>query len=110
MQISMFGSFDNQTMTIPEERTRSIIQTRKFLLGLAYDFKKIPSEIREMAKSCLRHYPDVASIQEICKKCPEIIDVKTVNSMIECLGWTGVDDSVRLGKKIKKERKKKNEN
>lgn len=97
-------------MTIPSERTRSIIQTRKFLLGLAYDFKKIPTEIREMAKSCLRHYPDVSSIQEICKKCPEIIDAKTVNSMIECLRWTGLDDAVILGNKIKKERKKKNEN
>jgi len=93
-------------MTIPSERTRSIIQTRKFLFGLAYDFKKIPTEIREMAKSCLRHYPDVSSIQEICKKCPEIIDAKTVNSMIECLRWTGVDDAVILGNKIKKERKK----
>ena len=96
-----------KNMTLPYERTRSIAQTRKFLVDLAFNLKRIPKEVREMAKGCLRHYPDVSHIQEMCEKCPEIMDMKTTNSMIECFRWTGVDDAVKLGKKIKKERKKK---
>jgi hypothetical protein len=96
-----------KNMTLPEERTRSIAQTRKFLVDLSFNLKRIPKEVREMAKGCLRHYPDVSHIQEMCEKCPEIMDMKTINSFIECLRWKGVDDGVRLGKKIKKERKKK---
>lgn len=94
-------------MTLPQERTRSIAQTRKFLVDLAFNLKRIPKEVREMAKGCLRHYPNVVDIQEMCEKCPEIMDMETTISMIECLRWTGVDDGIRLGKKIKKERKKK---
>ena len=96
-----------KNMTLPYERTRSIAQTRKFLVDLAFNLKRIPKEVREMAKGCLRHYPDVSHIQEMCEKCPEIMDMKTTNSLIECFRWTGVDDAVKLSKKIKKERKKK---
>ena len=97
-----------KNMTLPYERTRSIAQTRKFLVDLAFNLKRIPKEVREMAKGCLRHYPDVSHIQEMCEKCPEIMDMQTTNSMIECFRWTGVDDAVKLGKKIKKERKNEN--
>ena len=83
-------------MTLPYERTRSIAQTRKFLVDLAFNLKRIPKEVREMAKGCLRHYPDVSHIQEMCEKCPEIMDMKTTNSMIECFRWTGVDDAVKF--------------
>jgi len=91
-------------MTLPNERARSIVQTRKFLVDLAFNLKRIPKEVRETAKGCLRHYPDVLSIKEMCEKCPEIMDIKDIGSLMECLSWNGVDDGVRLGKKIKKER------
>lgn len=94
-------------MTLPQERTRSIAQTRKFLVDLAFNLKRIPKEVKEIAKACLRHYPNVSDIQELCDKCPEIMDMKAIGSLIECLSWKGVDDGVRLGKKIKKEREKK---
>ena len=94
-------------MTLPQERTRSIIKTRKFLADLAFNLKRIPKDVREMAKGCLRHYPTDLDIQEMCKNCSEIMDMQTFNSMVECLRWNGVDDSFKLVNKIKKERKKK---
>lgn len=44
-------------MTMPNERTRAVIQTRKFLLELSRDLS-LPERIRRDAKHLLRHYPD----------------------------------------------------
>ncbi|MCQ4322980.1 hypothetical protein DBO86_10770 [Pseudomonas indoloxydans] len=43
-------------MTMPSERTRSIIQTRKFLVDLSRD-KTMPEVVRTEARRLLRHYP-----------------------------------------------------
>lgn len=46
-------------MTLPPERTRSVIQTEKFLLNLT-DPKVtpgLPKVIRQEARALLRHYP-----------------------------------------------------
>lgn len=63
-------------MTVPSERARSIIQTRKFLVDLAYNTKRIPKDVREIAKSCLRHFPFDYDVMEISKKCPDILKIK----------------------------------
>lgn len=44
-------------MTMPNERTRAVIQTGKFLLELSRD-PSLPEKIRRDAKFLLRHYPD----------------------------------------------------
>lgn len=47
-------------MTLPDERYRSVLQTKQFLQDLL-DHKKtprVPRSIRQRASSCLRHYPD----------------------------------------------------
>ncbi|GGJ22774.1 hypothetical protein ALP12_100729 [Pseudomonas savastanoi pv. phaseolicola] len=44
-------------MTMPNERTRAVIQTGKFLLELSRD-SSLPERIRRDAKFLLRHYPD----------------------------------------------------
>lgn len=44
-------------MTIPDERTRSIIQTGDFLRELAKNHT-IPESVRKQAKCLLRHYPE----------------------------------------------------
>lgn len=49
-------------MTLPDERTRSVLAARKFLLRIANasvegGIKKIPSSVREEARSILRHFP-----------------------------------------------------
>ena len=43
-------------MTMPHERTRSVIQTRDFLIELSRD-TSLPERIRRDAKFLLRHYP-----------------------------------------------------
>lgn len=43
-------------MTMPHERTRSVIQTRNFLIELSRD-TLLPERIRRDAKFLLRHYP-----------------------------------------------------
>ncbi|HEY6437000.1 MAG TPA: BPSL0761 family protein [Ignavibacteriaceae bacterium] len=44
-------------MTIPYERTRSVLSTEDFLKRLAFEVKKLPKEVREEARRLLRHYP-----------------------------------------------------
>lgn len=43
-------------MTMPNERTRSIIQTRVFLVDLSRD-RTLPEAVRTEAYRLLRHYP-----------------------------------------------------
>lgn len=43
-------------MTMPHERTRSIIQAREFLVDLSQD-QDLPETIRTEAHRLLRHYP-----------------------------------------------------
>lgn len=44
-------------MTLPNERTRAVIQTGEFLLELSRD-SSLPRRIRDGAKYLLRHYPN----------------------------------------------------
>lgn len=43
-------------MTMPNERTRAVIQTREFLVELSRD-ASLPDRVRRDAKFLLRHYP-----------------------------------------------------
>ena len=47
-------------MTLPAERTSSVIRTQDFLLRLASPYqgiKRVPKAVREEARRLLRHYP-----------------------------------------------------
>ena len=48
-------------MTLPHERTRSVIKTEAFLRELARN-TELPQDIRSYAKSLLRHYPSADQI------------------------------------------------
>tara|TARA_R110001606_G_scaffold182829_1_gene329435 strand:+ start:175 stop:600 length:426 start_codon:yes stop_codon:yes gene_type:complete len=43
-------------MTMPSERTRSVIQTREFLIEISRN-TDLPETVRRQAKQLLRHYP-----------------------------------------------------
>ncbi|MDN4145612.1 MULTISPECIES: BPSL0761 family protein [unclassified Pseudomonas] len=43
-------------MTLPYERTRSVVQTQEFLTRLTRD-TALPESIRDEARHLLRHYP-----------------------------------------------------
>lgn len=54
-------------MTMPDERTRAVIQVGDFLrrLSSAYGadgIKRIPTEVRREARALLRHYPGVVDM------------------------------------------------
>ena len=48
-------------MTMPTERTRSIIQAREFLVDLSRD-KTLPEVVRTEARRLLRHYPTAREV------------------------------------------------
>lgn len=48
-------------MTMPHERTRSVIQTRDFLIELSHD-TTLPERVCHDAKFLLRHYPTRADM------------------------------------------------
>jgi hypothetical protein len=56
-------------MTLPYERTRSVVSTREFLLDLTNPevTPRLPRYIRDTARSLLRHYPtnyDMETVSE----------------------------------------------
>ncbi|WP_310055437.1 BPSL0761 family protein [Pseudomonas synxantha] len=56
-QVLLRDDSEGLNMTMPNERTRAVIQTGKFLLELSRD-SSLPERIRRDAKFLLRHYPD----------------------------------------------------
>ncbi len=43
-------------MTMPSERSRSVVQTREFLVELSRN-KELPESVRDQARFLLRHFP-----------------------------------------------------
>lgn len=64
-------------MTVPIERTNAVLNTEKFLLDLLRPSvtPRVPKEVRERARSLLRHYPssfDMDVISEREDSCEQI--------------------------------------
>ena len=59
-------------MTVPTERYNSILMTEKFLCELL-STKGIPSEIRDSARRCLKHYPSEYYLDLIAETATEWI-------------------------------------
>lgn len=51
-------------MTLPHERTRSVIQTESFLVELSRNID-LPEELRLEAKRLLRHYPSADQVMRV---------------------------------------------
>ena len=62
-------------MTLPDERYRSLVQTRRFLLDLCNTKHTpgVPKLIRDTARSMLRHYPSDFDLDEIERYAPHVI-------------------------------------
>lgn len=65
-------------MTLPDERYRAVVQTRRFLLDLCnlQHTPKVPKIIREHARAMLRHYPSDWEMKQTAERCPEIFQEK----------------------------------
>lgn len=68
-------------MTLPDERYRAMLYAKRFLLDLC-DPKmtpKVPSHIRQEARSVLRHYPTDYDLMELAKNNPDLLDPERVD-------------------------------
>jgi hypothetical protein len=63
-------------MTLPDERYLAIKQSKKLLEELCDPGKtpRVPSLVRDRARTALRHFPNDFDIDIIAEKCPEIIE------------------------------------
>jgi hypothetical protein len=63
-------------MTLPDERYRAIKQGKKLLEELCDPGKtpRVPSLIRDRARTALRHFPNDWELESIAEKCPDILD------------------------------------
>ena len=59
-------------MTMPDERTRAVMQTKAFLLELQNTTKSpgVPENIRREAHRLLRHYPDAGHLDVAHRSAP----------------------------------------
>ena len=58
-------------MTLPDERYRAVVETKKFLEQLLTT-PRIPKVVKDHARWCLRHYPTDFDMRETADKIPEI--------------------------------------
>jgi len=61
-------------MTLPDERYRAVVQTRRFLLDLCnpQHTPRVPKIIRDTARSMLRHYPDDYDMKKVSQTSADI--------------------------------------
>jgi len=60
-------------MTLPDERYRSLVQTKKFLMELLspHMTPRVPKQIRQRASGLLRHWPDNYHLELMTDKMPD---------------------------------------
>jgi hypothetical protein len=61
-------------MTLPDERYRAVVQTRRFLLDLCnpQHTPRLPKLVRETARSMLRHYPNEWEMRQAAEGAPGV--------------------------------------
>jgi hypothetical protein len=74
-------------MTLPDERFRAISRTEQFLESLLDPKRtpKVPKDIREQARSCLRHYPSYHNLKMLERAAPDVVQerMEDVHRMIK---------------------------
>jgi len=63
-------------MTLPDERYRALKQGKKLLEELCDPGRtpRVPSLVRDKARTALRHFPSDYEIDRMADQCPEILD------------------------------------
>ena len=62
-------------MTLPDERYRAVVQTKKFLEEILTT-PRVPKKIKDNARWCLRHYPNEWDMQRAAEKTPDVFAEK----------------------------------
>lgn len=62
-------------MTLPDERYRAVERTEQFLIDLCNPRKtpRVPKEVRDRARSLLRHYPSSWDLERLAEAAPDVI-------------------------------------
>ena len=70
------------TMTLPDERYRALKQGKKLLEELCDPGKtpRVPSLIRDKARTALRHFPNDNELERIADNCPEYLDKQPISA------------------------------
>lgn len=65
-------------MTLPNERTRSVIETRNFLLSLLNpkETPRVPKQFRQRAGRLLRHFPTELDMELVGEGKSEVFDAR----------------------------------
>ena len=65
-------------MTLPDERYRAVVQTRRFLMDLCNPAHtpRVSKIVREHARWCLRHYPDDWDMNQAAEAAPHVFAEK----------------------------------
>ena len=61
-------------MTLPDERYRAVVQTRRFLFDLCnpQHTPRVPKLVRETARAMLRHYPSEYEMRQAAEGAPDV--------------------------------------
>ena len=83
-------------MTLPDERYRAVVQTKRFLLEILTT-PRVPKEVKEQARRCLRHYPDDWDMDQAAEASPHLFAKH-------------MEDVTRMFKQYEQTKAEKNEN
>ena len=82
-------------MTLPDERYRSVKQTREFLWRLAGgEFPRTPKAVRTQAAGLLRHYPSAFELDDAAAHSPHIF-AKTLDPLYKMIKQHEMHESVK---------------
>jgi hypothetical protein len=78
-------------VTLPYERYRAIEHTEQFLMDLVSPQKtpRVPKEIRQRARSLLKHYPGRYHIEELSEARPDLLAREQEELVAWIVGGTG---------------------
>lgn len=86
-------------MTLPDERYRAVLYAEEFLRALSDSTitKRVPKELRQRARSILRHYPSTWDMQQAAEGSPHVFAER-------------MEDVTRLFKQYEQAKAENNEN
>jgi hypothetical protein len=59
-------------MTLPDERYRAVMETKKFLLSILNTRSGLSKDMKEQARWCLRHYPSEYDMDRASEGSPDV--------------------------------------
>ena len=59
-------------MTLPDERYRAVMWAKKFLLDIANRRSGLSEDMKQEARSILRHFPSEFDLNQAAQKAPEV--------------------------------------